>query len=497
MAGGGALQEVFARFGVQFDQGPLVQGQTATNDMTTALRTLGNVVAGSALVYGIRSFASEMVALGDDLETQAQLIGISTRELQEWHHVAALADVGAQEFDSSVLRLQNNMAQGTDQVAGVFRRLGVSMRDANGDLRDVSDVLTDLADPISNLSNDTERTGVLVTLLGRTGARLGPLFQQGSEGIRAAREELEALGGGASEEFIAQASAADDALHRWDVSWLSLRSRLAVYVIPIFTLVTQGLGRLATGIANAAEHSHLLQAAFVVLGVAGATAGHATTLAWLRAAAPFVALSALVIGLILVVDDLWTGLSGGESVLLDLGIAFEAWSDGLVGEDGIFRGIGLAIEYVKGLAISFVSTVWDMVNAIGSLLGAGEEIAGFNPLGNLTENIGQEQTPEAQAAQQISDRNRARFGAAEFLIPDSFERFIAVDEARRATATGPSATARAGAPPTTVTQTVRIDRIDATGLTPAQTGELVETHVRRALSAQHDETIDALAGGVS
>lgn len=487
MAGqAGALREVFARFGVTFDAGPLVRGEGATNDAATALRTLGNVVAGSALVVGLRNFNNEMVAIGDGLGATANLLGVNTRELQEWHLAAELADVSAADFDGAVLRLQNRMAQGGSGVA-VFRRLGVDIRDAQGQLRNTSDVLTDLADPISRLSNDAERTGILVDLLGRSGARLAPLFSQGAAGIRSAREQLQELGGGASDEFIAAAQEQNDAIHRWDVAWLSLRSRLAVYVLPIFEAITVGLTRLSAGLTNATGRSRLLESAMVVLGIAGAAAGTRTALAWIRAAAPFLALAALVVGLTLVVDDLWVGLDGGESVLADLGVAFETWANGLIGEGGVFRRVGLAIEYIRGLVISFASTVFDMANAAASLVGAGENAFGRNLLAD--QNPGQDGAPESAAAGRIYDAGHQ--SPAEFLLPDSFERVLAIEAARGAVGDAAGTRPAPAAPAAPARTDIRIDRIDTSGLTQEQAARMVETGITRALDRHTADILDA------
>lgn len=487
-----ALREVFASFGIDFETGALASADSAVNGVINNLRTLGNVVAGAALVQGVRSFADEMTHLGDELSDTSDMLGISSTELQEWRHVAALSGAEAGEFTGAFFRLQRRMAEGGAGLA-VFRRLGVDIRDANGDLRNASDVLTDLADPIAALHTDTERTGVLMDLLGRSGARLGPLFSRGSEGIREARAELALYGGGMSEDVVAQADAVDEALHRQDVAFLSIRSRLAFYVLPVYERVIEVSTGVARVFSDMAERGYILQASLVVLGAVAVAAGANTAAAWILAAAPFVGLAAAILIATLLVEDLWSGFAGGESVIGDLGVAFEEWGNTVQGP--VLQAIVTSLEFVKGIVISLTSTVWDMINAFGSLIGLGDEVAGHNLLSGIATDVGTEGNPESEAAQRILDRNRATQGGGEgtlgnqvteFLLPDSFERFIAVQEAlgRRE-------------PPARAGTTIGSIAVDARGLSEEQAQRAVERGVSDALARQTDEIVDSQGRGVS
>lgn len=483
---GSALREIFAKLGVDFDASALTEGSAAVDGLVGQIQGLGQILAGAALVQGIRAFADDMTRLGDEIGDTSAMLGISGAELQEWRHVAGLSGVEAGEFTAALVRLQNRMAQGGEGAA-IFRRLGVDIRDSNGELRNASDVLTDLADPIAALSTDAERTGVLMELLGRSGARLGPLFGRGSEGIAEARAELALLGGGASEDMIQAASDLEDANRRLDVSWLSLRSRVAVFLLPALERLSGWLTGAAVAFNRMAERGRILETTIAALGVTAVAAGARTALSWAAAAAPFVGLAVVVGAAILVFEDLWVAVEGGESVIGDVAEAFEAWGLDNSTDGSVMSGVIRAWEYLKGIIASTVQLVG--------------QVFGFDPLGDAAATVGQEGTPEAILAQRMIDERRAGLGGAEALIPDTTERFLALSDARRQIETGQVDPASL-APRMTrveaqrqVLQDIRIGRIDTSGLTPAQAVQVVETAIQRAMAGQADETLDALDQG--
>ncbi len=481
-----ALREIFARFGTSFETGPLVAGDNAVNGLIGRLQGLGQVVAGAALVQGIRSFATEFVHVADEIGDTSAMLGLSTTALQEWRHAARLSGVEAGQMDGAFIRLQDQMAAGNP----VFRRLGVSVRDASGELRGASDVLMDLADPIAALPSDAARTGALMDLLGRSGARLGPLFSRGSAGIAEVRAELAALGGGVTTEAAEAAGEMDDAMIRLDAASLSLRSRLALFLLPALERLAEAAAAGEAALGRMSDRGRIAEVTLVAIGVAAAIAGARTAMAWVAAAAPFVAL-AIVVGLaLLVFEDLWVGIEGGRSTIADLSLEMEEWGLSWSRDGSIMSGIILAWEYLKGLIASTVNTVSQMAGAVG----LGPE-AGI--LGDAGESVTREGAPESRVAGALVAQRRESAGLlGEFLMPDTFERFLAVRDARAMVEGGTvpaDLAARAAAPAavSTVTQTVAVS-VDARGMTEAQATRAVESAVTRALATQADDTIDAL-----
>lgn len=494
---GNALREVFARFGVDFDNGPLLRGSQGVNQLITDLGGLANVVGGGALVLGLRSFVGEMTRVGDSLNDTSTMLGVSTTELQEWQHVAEMNGSSADEFTMAMVRLQNRMAAG-GQGAQVFAHLGVSIRGANGELRNASDVLTDLADPLSHVSSDAERTHILMDLLGRSGARLAPLFLQGSAGIRAARAELQELGGGATPQMIEQAAALDDANHRLDASWLSLRSRLAIFVLPAFEALTAMATRVNVALTYMADRGRLVEAVLVALGGVASVQAARTLAAWIPVAAPFVGAGLAIVGLILLLEDLGVALDGGHSVFQGFAdtvdAAFARWASG----DGPMAWLGSYFQWLQGV----ISATYDAAAELLNLAGAD-----LPRIGDQVETLRGGTEEEALAYQIATQRRDAMHAAGGFAstfqdvyTPSGFERSQALEEAHRQLSTGAVPQGVARALQTTqrvqqITQTVSIAAIHADGVPAADVQRVVQRAVTDALTAQADDTLDVVAGG--
>ena len=328
-----ALREIFARFRTQFDGRQLDRGERQTRSLTSRLDgvvgTLGRVgtaFAALAIVGIIRSwisaansFVDTIRDIGDELDKTSKVVGISTAALQEWRHAANLSGVDASSFTQGLIRIQNNMRNAlitpTSSASLAFRRLGVSIRDSNGELRNVSDVLTDMADPLQDLASDSERVAILTALAGRSGARMGPLFAQGREGVEAMRAELAELGGGVSPEAIQASADLTDAYARFDLAVLSIKSRLSLFLLPAFQAITEAMTAMASTISQSTALAPLLEAALwtivTVLGVIAII----TLPTWLPMLLTIGAIVVAVGLLIFVVQDFLTWLRGGESII--------------------------------------------------------------------------------------------------------------------------------------------------------------------------------------
>lgn len=244
-----ALREVFARFDFRFNQASLTRVSAGIDGMigraraaVTSFRAIGAAIAGLAVVQvirrwigAIREFVDDIRAMGDEIGKTSKVIGISVENLQAWRFAAGQSGVAAEAFSMSLVRLQRNALEaqrGSVSMEEAFARLGVSVEDSNGQLRSAEEILLDMAEPLKNLQSDTERVAILNTIMGRSGARMGPLFLQGAEGIEALLAQFQELGGGLSQDVIDQSEELTDRYGELDVAILSLKSSIAFEILP-------------------------------------------------------------------------------------------------------------------------------------------------------------------------------------------------------------------------------------------------------------------------
>lgn len=313
-----ALREIIARFGIQFDDTALKKGDKAVDGLADKLANMGKLLAGGIVLNGIKNMIFGLAEQADVLAKQSAALGISTDELQQWQHAAALSGASAEEFAGAFTKFNKNVADaaaGTGPAADALRTLGVKVKDASGNLAKPIDLLDGVAAGLEKLKNPAERTQAIMSLFGKSGAKLIPLFDQGAEGIAKMRAEVEELGGGFSPDFAKRSEAMNDAITRLNMAWLSFKVRVGGLAIPLIerftvlaTKVTAKVTKWVDQTGILGEKSNLAAAAAVVLGVAFFRAG-------LRAIIPWLPMIAAVAAIILLVDELITLWEGGDTLI--------------------------------------------------------------------------------------------------------------------------------------------------------------------------------------
>lgn len=75
-----------------------------------------------------------------------------------------------------------------------FQRLGIGIKNADGSTRALSGVLFDIADRFKTMPDGIDKNALALELFGRSGSKLIPLLNRGSEGIREMEAEADRLG---------------------------------------------------------------------------------------------------------------------------------------------------------------------------------------------------------------------------------------------------------------------------------------------------------------
>lgn len=183
-------------------------GQVATQASSTASTMAGLQTTTATVVVGIGAAIAGFAALGAAVLTAAR----SAADYQEKMNI--LADrtglttgelyglkVAAQESGRSFTEIEpaidffnrklGEAARGNQEAAIAFAALGVSIREANGEVRPTGDVLQEVGDRLRNIENRSERAAAAFDLFGRSGARvLGVLISQWKE-TNVLSEEME------------------------------------------------------------------------------------------------------------------------------------------------------------------------------------------------------------------------------------------------------------------------------------------------------------------
>ncbi len=118
--------------------------------------------AAAAVVTGMGALGMSAINTADDLETLSKQTGLSTDEIQKMQYASELVDVSLDSITGALKKMKPKM---TDSNA-TFEALGVSIRDADGNMRSATDVFYDSLTALSKIENETERDQVAMELFG-------------------------------------------------------------------------------------------------------------------------------------------------------------------------------------------------------------------------------------------------------------------------------------------------------------------------------------------
>ncbi|MGA4642661.1 hypothetical protein ACQKC8_23045 [Stutzerimonas stutzeri] len=153
--------------------------------------------AGAAAAAGLGYMIKASIDAADAASKAAQSTGLTTEAYTSLAFAADMSGVSTSELDAAMSRLNRTaleVAAGSEKQAALFKTLGVSVKDAGGALRDGDQILMDLADRFAKMPDGIGKSSLAMEVFGRSGAKMIPLLNSGSEGIKDLTEQARALG---------------------------------------------------------------------------------------------------------------------------------------------------------------------------------------------------------------------------------------------------------------------------------------------------------------
>lgn len=201
----------------------------------------------AAAAGGLAALTRKGLEAGDALGKNADRLGISTEALAGLQHASELAGVSQEALGKSLQRLNRSLGEaleGTGPAKDALDALGLSAE--NLATLEADQAVGIIADRLNKLGSTAERSRVAFDLFGRSGIDLFTLFQGGSEGIAAAREEAERLGLVISRTDAAGIERANDAITRLRRVFSGIGQQVAVRLAPIIENLATMMQRVAT-----------------------------------------------------------------------------------------------------------------------------------------------------------------------------------------------------------------------------------------------------------
>jgi hypothetical protein len=213
----------------------------ASNKRTAA--GIGLVV--SAAVVGFSALVKHQVNVADATGKMAQRLGVSTEFLSSMGYAAKSTGADSQVLASSLQSLaesQLKAAGGNRQFSAAFKAMGISFKDARGQLVPLADLLPAIAERFRTMPDGANKAALAARLFGTEGAKLIPMLNQGKAGLAAMSQEAAALGLVLDQQATTNATALNDQLDRVKNLAAGAANAFLREMLPAVLAVSGGMG---------------------------------------------------------------------------------------------------------------------------------------------------------------------------------------------------------------------------------------------------------------
>lgn len=386
------VQELIALLGLETDTTSFKKGDDSLLKLDKAVTNVA--IAAGAMALAVQAATWAMVTNfaegADATQKHADKIGEDVQALQELQFAAQRSGVAVTGLNTALQRQTRRVseaAQGTGPTVAALKELGLDAQALNQ--MKPAEQLDMIADAMNGLGSQSDRVRLAMRLWDTEGVGLVNMIAGGSDALNDLRAQARATGGVFTEDTGREAEKFNDHLLDTQMIMKGIKATISAELLPVFNRLLSDfkemfsrnsesiINGISKGIEIAAFALELLTKAaiaFVALKFARyvwaiATAframGIAGAVAWLAAVWPAVALGAIIVGLLLLLDDFIAWYRGGESVFgefFDLqargwGMMWQALKDGLVIVADFFMMVGEGFDSM----IDGIQDAWAMI----------------------------------------------------------------------------------------------------------------------------------------
>ena len=206
----------------------------------------------TSAVRSLLSMGSAQAEVVDKTSKLASRLGMTYSELSGLAHAGALAGVGLDTIGTAATKLDVAMvaaANGSATANAKCERLGLSVADLGN--MNAEERFQAIAQAISQLPNEAERAAAAVSLFGRSGAGMLPMFKDGAAGLAAAREEAERFGTALTNAQGTDIENMNDAFTRAQAAISGVVQQLVAYLAPAVDAITTAFSDMIGNVGGA------------------------------------------------------------------------------------------------------------------------------------------------------------------------------------------------------------------------------------------------------
>ena len=339
------VADLFASLSLKPDAASWAQGDKLIRGVKAGL----GFFAGVEVVKAIGEQINAVQELGSKLHDTSQKTGLSVEALQEYGYIAKQNSSDLDSFANAVGKMGKGLDEAFVKGSGpAYEALGrLHIQLSNFKKLTLDEKVTALAVALNKVNDPIKKSALAADLFGKSGRDLIPTLNQIAEEGASARQEFKDLGGEISGDQAAALDDFGDELDKAKAQITGVKTSIVLALLPALksmldgamawikanrAIITSGIEAVVTGIGYAftalgyaidgvvavvrffQEHSEIARATLIALGaVLGAVALEAAA-AWVIGFAPVILVIAAIAALILVLDDVWQGISEGKGV---------------------------------------------------------------------------------------------------------------------------------------------------------------------------------------
>lgn len=209
-------------------------------------------IAGFAAAAGVAfaALVGHAINAADEMNDLSKSTGISTEALSQ---LKFAAEQSGTDLDSVVQGLKKlgtaavSAAKGSTAQVAAFGQLGVSVKDANGELKGTEQLLLETAEVFSQYEDGVGKTAIATELFGKAGNKLIPFLNEGKDGIEKLKARADELGLTLSGSAAQAADDFNDKLNELKAAVTGIGTQAARQLLPVLNNIASAFIETAAG----------------------------------------------------------------------------------------------------------------------------------------------------------------------------------------------------------------------------------------------------------
>lgn len=248
------------------------------NRLSGTAKAAGAAILAAFSVTALSGWVKASIDAIDKTDELAERIGLSAEQFAGLQFAAKFASIEGDALASTLAKFNQTAAkaaQGAKTQSAAFASIGVSVRDASGNVKSSDVLLKEVADRFAELPDGVQKSALAMELFGKSGAKLVPLLNRGGAGIQQLVDQAKDLGLVLSDETYKAAGQFNDSLDVLGSVSEGTAQQVAANLLPALNDVTGLLVDLSTKSSASVDASDILGGALkalatvvVVLGTA-------------------------------------------------------------------------------------------------------------------------------------------------------------------------------------------------------------------------------------